>query len=93
MSFVRPVPAERIRRPLGVKESAAIGPVVGLAEVASGEWRVTSSLAAIRKKQIPRCARNDNSQEFRRTEVGVILAVRIWGRAGSDGRGCGCSCR
>ena len=30
---------------------------MGLGEVAGGEWRVTS----LRKKQVPRCARNDNS--------------------------------
>jgi hypothetical protein len=33
-----PVPAERIRRSSGVKECAALGRVVGLEEVASGEW-------------------------------------------------------
>jgi hypothetical protein len=34
----RPIPAERIRYSWGVKECAAMG----LGEVASGEWRVTS---------------------------------------------------
>jgi len=52
-----PVLAERIRRSWEVKECAAMGPVVGFGEVASGEWRVTS----LKTKQIPRCARNDNS--------------------------------
>ena len=38
----RPGPAERIRQPSEAGECAATGPVVGLGEVASGEWRVTS---------------------------------------------------
>jgi hypothetical protein len=37
-----PIPARRIRRAQGVKECAAKGPVAGVGEVASGEWRVTS---------------------------------------------------
>src|SRR6266852_6195702 len=60
-----PLPAERIRRSWGVKECVAMGPVVGFGEVASGEWRVTS----LKTKQIPRCARNDNSRGFRRAEA------------------------
>ncbi len=72
-----PLRAGRIRRSWGVKECAAMGPVVGLEEVASGEWRVTS----------------DNSRAVGRAgvgvEVGVIRAVWVWGRAGSGSRGCG----
>jgi hypothetical protein len=60
-----PPPAERIQRSWEVKECAAMGPVVGFGEVASGEWRVTS----LKKKQIRRCARNDNSRGFRRAEA------------------------
>ena len=54
----RPLLAERTRRSWGVKECAAMG----LAEVARGGWRVTS----LKKKQVPRCARNDNAPESRR---------------------------
>ena len=98
----RPLHAERSRRSWGVKEYAAMGPVVGLAEVASGEWRVTSWK---KKQQVPRsadssgtqkarCARNENARESRRTvrrfvEVGVIPADQVRRRAGSGG----CSCR
>ena len=56
-----PLPAERIRRSWEVKECAAMG----FEKVASGEWRVTSG----KRKQIPRCARNDNSRGFRRAET------------------------
>ncbi len=37
----------------------------GFGEVASDEWRVASR----KKKQIPRCARNDNSRGFRQAEA------------------------
>jgi hypothetical protein len=74
-----PLPVERIRRSWEVKECAAMGPVVGFGEVASGEWRVTS----LKKKQIlcakttrrgsrPRCARNDNSPGVRLIEAGAM---------------------
>jgi len=85
-SEYRPVPAERIRRAWGVKECASMGPVVGLEEVASGEWRVTS----------------DNSRAFGRTVRQMVgRAARVAGRwrpegrryggarAGSGSRGCG----
>ena len=58
----RPLHSERIRRSWEAGECA----VMGLEEVASGEWRVTS----LKKKQIPRCARNDNSRALRRVETG-----------------------
>ncbi len=69
-----PLPAERIRRSWEAVKCAAMGPVVGRGEVASGEWRVTS----------------DNSQTFGRAgvEVGVIRAVRVRGRAGRGTRSC-----
>jgi len=63
-----------------------MGPIAGLAEVASGEGRVAS----------------ENSRAFGRAgfEVGVnrsadssgtqkARAVWVWGRAGSGSRGCG----
>ncbi len=62
MNSARPIPAERIRCLWGVEECAAVGRGE---EVASGEWRVTS----LRKKQIPRYARNDNLLGWRRAEV------------------------
>jgi hypothetical protein len=52
----RPLHVGRIRRSSEAAECAVVGRVVGMEEVASGEWRVTSLT-----KQIPRCARNDNS--------------------------------
>ena len=81
----RPGPAERIWCSWVARECAAVGPVVGLEEVASGEWRVTS----LRKKQIPRCARNDNLRpvQLAVVEVGVIRTVGVGGRAGSGRRG------
>ena len=81
----RPLHAERIRRSWEARKCAALGLVVGLGEVASGEWRVTS----------------DNSRAFGRAgvEVGEMRIVReraravrgqsrVLGRAGSGG----CSC-
>src|ERR1700687_3629540 len=50
----QPTTGERIRYSWEVKECAAMG----LGEVAGGEWQVTG----LRKKQVPRCARNDNSR-------------------------------
>ncbi len=65
-----PLPAERIRRSWEAVKCAAMGPVVGRGEVASGERRVTSG----RKKQIPRYARNDNLQV--RVEAGSMAGPR-----------------
>jgi hypothetical protein len=85
----RPLHAGRIRHSWEAGEFVAMGRFVGLAEVASGEWRV----ASLKKKQFPRCARNDNSRTFGRAvtqvagsgfverRVGVILVRRIRGRA------------
>ncbi len=42
-------------------------------EVTSGEWRVTS----LKKKQIPRCARNDNLWGFRRAVGRVVWPGRV----------------
>src|SRR5712692_8666783 len=69
-----PLPAERIRRSWEAVKCAAMGPVVGRGEVASGEWGVTM----------------DISQTFggAGVGVGVVRAVRFWGRAGSGSRGC-----
>jgi len=80
-----PVHAERIRRSWEARKCAAVGPVVGLEEVARGESRVTS----LRKKQIPRCARNDNLRpvQLAVVEVGVIRTVGVGGRPGSGRRG------
>jgi hypothetical protein len=47
-----------------------MGPVVGMEEVASGEWRVTSLT-----KQIPRCARNDNSVAVQRVVAERALVL------------------
>jgi hypothetical protein len=67
MNFARPIPAERIRCLWRVKECAAVGLIVGVEEVASGEWPATAGrrVTSLRKKQIPpavRRARNDNSR-------------------------------
>ena len=80
----QPLHAERIRRSWEATKCGAMG----FEEVASGEWRVASG----KKKQIPRCARNDNSRRFGRAgveaEVGVIGPVWVRGRAGSGSCGC-----
>ena len=90
----RPLHAERIRRSSEARECAAMGPVAGRVV-----WlgRKLGMGRGERKKQIPRCARNDRSRLLRRVEavaewgggeVGVIR-VRVGGRGGSGG----CSCR
>jgi len=76
-----PLHVERIRRSWEAMKCAAMGPVVGRGEVASGGWQVTS----------------DNLRTFGRAgvEVGEMRivrerrrVVRVLGRAGSGSRGC-----
>jgi hypothetical protein len=81
----RLIHAERIRRLWEAGECAAMGAEFG--EVASGEWLV----ASLKKKQIPRSARNDNSRAFgraarrvagveavpTRVQVGVMRAAEV----------------
>jgi hypothetical protein len=87
----RPLLAERIRRSWEAGKCAAMWPVVGLGLVA---WRAEAGRMAERrgkrKKQVPRCARNDNLRtvQLAVVEVGVIWAVRVWGWVGSGNRGC-----
>jgi hypothetical protein len=72
--------AERIQRSWEVWAHLAMGrvlkgsgsPIVGR-ELAAGRGK--------RKKQVPRCARNDNSRAFGRSEVGMM------GSADASGRG------
>ncbi len=88
----RPLHAERIRRPWEAVKCAAMGPVVGRGEVASGEWRVTSdnSRAFGRVVWLGR----DGEPETHRSEDRPLHgepdpgAVRVRGRAGSGRRGC-----
>ncbi len=81
-----PVPAERIRRSWEAGKRAARGPAVGLGEVASDEWRVTSD----NSRAFGRAVRPVVGVGFvaGRAEVGVIQAVRVRGRVGRGSHGC-----
>src|SRR5258708_256846 len=98
-----PLPAERIRRSWEATKCAAMGPIArpGLVVwpgrvvepgfVAGWAMKVEMGHRS-GKKQVPRCARNDNLLALRRVRVGVavggIRTVWVWGWAGRGSRGC-----